>query len=798
MTEDFRYALKHAVRNPAFSLSVISVLTIGIAATTTVFSAVDAVFFRQLPFVHPEDIVAISEVEVPWRSAVTETSRPKERLDYTDLQSLPNVFKRVGAYAPGALNLTGAVSPMRVAVTMASPSFFQILGPTPLLGRAFTEDEGQYGGPATAILSQGLWQRAFASDPLIVGKKIRLNGFPHTIVGVMPTAFVFPSRTQIWIPLVIPFALEGAAAEAFRMTLPTRVIARLAPAVSPSLAQLRLRSAFRAQQDAMTVAPLRQALMPQRPMALPILLATTSLFLLIGCANVINLLIVQASTRNAEHILRATLGASPWHLARQALAETLFLAGVSGLTAIAVAQLAVRGLGLLIPTSLQEIVPIQIDGRVVLFAIAATSLTAILCGLLAAQRASAAATRIASTATGVVRSDRTLRARSVVVSAEIACATVLLIAATLTIRSFKAIMDIDTGLNSDHVGTIEVALDRTTHRTPASRALFFSQALARLSEDPAISLAAVVSELPLHGSLGVGLPCIHAEGKSEDVNDQICVQQIGVSPRYLEVMGMRLVAGRFPAELDSGEPVAVVNKMVARHLWADREAVGAQFILGSRFGQPKLIKVIGVIADVRTKSIAEAAIPQIYVPVTDFGLSAAIVAKGKVSDGLLMAQLNRAVRQVDPQQADLGAHMLNDAIASTIAPRRLQTLVMGACGLLAFLLATVGVYAVVAYDASLRTREIGIRRALGAKDNDLVLMMGRRSVVITLLGLLAGTLGSLAVTRYLSSQLFGIASTDVPSFSVAVGLMGLAALLAAFFPVLRAIRISPTAAMQDT
>jgi putative ABC transport system permease protein len=728
--------------------------------------------------------------------------------DIHDVLAMQDVVTGLGAYAPGGLNLTGTGDPVRVRIAMATPSLFPLLGATPARGRVFVDAEGKPGSDNVVLLSHALWQRQFAGDASIVGKSIALNGILHTVVGVMPSSFSFPSGTELWIPLTVPFTWEGASREAIRAYLPSSIIVRLADGVTADAADARVRALFQRYPDAAKylgtdrlVMPLQQTLVKNRRTALLVLMGAASLVLLTACANVTNLLLARAAARRREIAIRAALGAARGRIVQQLLTESLMLATLGGAMGIVFAYLGLGLLSTLVPAQLAGVIPLAIDGRVLGFSLALSMFTGLVFGLwpaFGAARGSATTTINLSGGYGSTAGDgATLR--RLFVTSEVAFALMLLIAAGLMFRSFSALTNTESGVDVERVASVEVTLPRTRYANPAARSVFYGELLERLRAMPGIEAAAAINELPLRGEWGIGVS-VHAEGKTPDPNAEgIYPQYLRVTPGYFRTMGIRLLAGRaIDVQDDSLHPAAVINKAAADAMWPGETALGKRFAFGAMPGAKALfITVVGIASDVRSQSLDQAPKPQMYLTFNDAPTDfAGIVARGTMAPTALLSALRTAVRQTDPQQAISNLQMLEQAVAKTIAPRRTNTLLIATFGLLAVVLAAYGVYAVIAYGVAQRTREIGIRIALGARAADVLRMTMREGLVLAVVGIAIGLGGAWALSRLMESLLFGVSARDPFTFVAAPLLLLVLALVATMFPARRAARVDPMTAIR--
>ncbi|HEX5830851.1 MAG TPA: ABC transporter permease, partial [Gemmatimonadaceae bacterium] len=623
---DLRYAVRTLRQRPAFTASVVLVLALGIGAATAMFSAVDAALLRPLPFQRDDRLVTLHGINIPLRESVNTKHMP----DIGDARAMPDVFTHVAAYAPGGLNLAGAGEPVRTRVALVTTDFFATLGVRVAQGRGFTAEEGTPDGPRVAILSDGLWRRQFGADPGVVGRDVRLNEVTHRVVGIMPPDFVFPEDTDLWLPLTVPTTFRRW--EAFRQYMPDRVVARLAPDVTRAQAGDRIEALIRRYQspdraarplERSPVQPFRDVLVGKRRTALLVLMGATTLVLLVACANVTNLLLARAATRQGEMALRAALGGA--------------LLGVS------IAHASLGALSALLPSTLAPTAPLRVDLRVLGFTTVVALVTGLGFGLwpaLGASRADASETMKGSGVVGGVTMRSGAHARGVFVVAELALALVLAVGAGLMLRSLQALLAADVGVRPERVATLELSLARQTYGGPEQRRRFFDDVLARLRAAPDVEAAALVTQLPLRGG-GVALS-VAAEGRPRrDGDPPRMAEDISVSADYFRAVGIPLVRGRtFAATPDSsGAREVIVNQRLARLLWPGEDPIGRRLVVTSTDTLP----VVGIVGDVRAWSLEELQ-PQMYRPIAVVQQpNVALLARGAAEPGVLARWLLDAV-----------------------------------------------------------------------------------------------------------------------------------------------------------
>ena len=813
VVQDLRYATRRLRQRHAFTVSVIGVLALGVGATTAMFSAVDAALLRPLPFERPHELVRLRNVYVPSRGDMGR-SAARGYLDVTDLAAMNDLFTDAGAYASGGLNLSDPERPIRVNVGVVTANFFDLLGVRPVRGRAFLPEERSPDAPRVAVVSHALWMRHFGGRD-ISRQTVPLDGQSYQVVGVMPPGFEFPDESDLWIPMSIP--ITGATYAPFRGYMPSAVFARMAPGLSVERASARLLERWEQRLPAPvqgrssmiadwvdenrrlgSATSLHRELVGDRRTPLLILLGATGFLLVIACANVTNLLLSDGTARQREIAVRHVLGASRGRVVRQLLAESVLLAMAGTIAGIAFAPLALRLMRVLLPEGLAGVAPAQIDLRVLAFAAALAILTGITFGLLPALRTtrrSAAAIIKGGSGHGAT-AEGSGTTRRLLVAAELALTLMLLVGAGLMLRSFRNIMALDLGMNPERVATLEISLPDAVV-LHAERLRKINAVIDRLASAPGIDAAGAVDHLPLRGEGGFGIP-IRATGMPQpaEPGDRIA-RSITASGGYFRALDIPMLDGRtFTTADDSlAPPVAIVSRSAAERFWPGVNAVGRTFRVGR--DTTRLYTVIGVAADVRVSSIQDDLEPQVYFPIDAMSpRSFAIVARGALPPEALLGRLTDAVRAVDPAQAVYNVRTMEDVVGSSVAPRRVQTILIGAFAALALVLAAFGVYAVVAYGVTQRSRELGIRAALGATRSNLVSLVAKEMLWVTALGIIAGLAGAWALARVLSELVYGVDVHDVATFAVVPIVLIVAAALATFVPARRATRVDPIEVMR--
>jgi putative ABC transport system permease protein len=805
MFQDLSYDLRHALRQlratPRFTAAVVLVLALGIGANTAIFSAVDAAFFRPLPFPHADRLVSVANVNLPFEAS---QGRPQTSAELDDFRADSSVFAEVAAYASGGLNLIGGAAAERVTITYVTSRFFATLQRPATFGRLPVPEEFAKGGPRAVVISYALWQREFGGDLGVVRRTVGLNSEDYHVVGVMPEDFGFPGRTDVWIPLALPFSFD--IMPAFRNYVPSFTVARLAPGVTVAQAAEHadaIRRRFPVATPgrngqrpiAKLVVPLQTSLVGDRRTGLLILAASAALLLLIACANVTNLLLSRAAARQRDIAIRAVLGATRVRIVRQLVVESLLLAGAGAASAIVVARLALGGLASTLPPSLAQIAPPELDWRVLAFTLVVAVATSLLVGTVPALGVSrpdlAEAMKTAGAGGGGTRR-RASGTRGLLVIAEVSLAMMLLVASGLMLESLDALLRTDSGMRVEHVVTGRMVFSGARYFSAQSTAAFFDAVFARLRASPGVDNAAAVTSLPMEGVRGISIR-IFPEDAPQDTTRAAPARYLMASPGYFATLGIPLRGQDLPAHADTSRKVAVINATMARTLWPGEDAIGRRivFLTGPR-------TVVGVVGDVRTDRLDEPADGQMYFPISEQAQSyASLIVRGEGDPSALLARLRDAVHAVDPAEPLYALQPMSDVIATTVAPRRTNSILLTVFGVLAVALAAVGVFAVLSYGVAQRTREIGVRVALGAQRGDVIGLVARQGFTLAIVGIVIGMAGALALSRFLAAVLYQVSPHDPRVFVAAPILLGLVAMAATLAPAIKATGVDPLTALRE-
>jgi len=792
MLKDVSYAFRMMGRNPGVTAVAVLTLALGIGANTAMFSVVNAVLLRPLPYNNPEQLVTIP-AQIPSMNIFGAFVEYNTYAEWWRGQS--RSFLSMSAYTPGWVSLTSVNDPERLFLCRVSAGFLAMIGVRPAVGRDFLADDDRPGAARVAMVSHGLWKRRFGGDPAVIGRPIVLDKNAYTVVGVLPPDFEFYGRE---VDVYIPFAASTARAPG---ELSVGVYARLRPGVSVAAAQAEIDGLCRrwVQQYhypkdwGAHVWPLRDYYVREVRSSVVVLAVAVGLVLLIACTNVANLLLVRAAARHREIAIRSTLGAGQRRIIRQLLTESVLL----GLTAGALGLAAAWG-GVRVLASASGYLPFQetvsIDGPVLLFTLGAALLTVLLFGL-----APAMASARTDLAEGLKEGGRAggdgvqrNRFRAALVVLEVALALLLVIGATLTARSLVRLQGVDPGFNADGVLTAYVSLPPESYAEPSRRVNFYRALLDRLKTMPGVKAAGMVSHLPFSYSKSASDVIVEGAPPPRP-GEKLIVFGRSVDPKYFEAMKVRLLRGRFfEAKDPTGPPLAIINENMARRCWPDQDPIG------KRFGdeQGNWVTVVGVIADMRQTSLADAPDMESYMPHAQWpAADMALVIRTAMDPMRLAPVIRAAVRELDKDLPVSEIGTLRNSISHSTRSQRFSAALFGAFAAMALLLASVGVYGIISYSVARRTHEIGVRMALGAERGAIVGMVVGRAMLLGGVGVVLGIAGGLALTRLLRSMLYEVSATD-PAVFVGVSLFLLAVVaVAGYFPARRAAKVDPTMAL---
>ena len=796
---DIRYAARVLRHNLGFTAAVVLTLALGIGANTAIFSVVNAVVIRPLPYADPDRLYAIWTVPVQSPADRNPASYP----DVGDWQTQNRSFSGIGGYAFNRFELTGPEGTDIARAVIAMPTVYSVLGARPLLGRLPRPDEDRV---AVVAISYRLWRTRYGGDARVLGRTAIMDEQPFTIVGVMPPGFHFPTPdVDLWMttfPIVVqPSPNPWLTSRGLRGW---RVVARLRPGVTPAAAEAemntimhRLGEAFPDENGGTDIKlqSIREHHVGNIERALWLLLGAAGLVLLLACANVAHLMLARTSTRAREIAVRRALGAHRGRVVRQLLTESVLLGALGGAAGLALAGFAMRLLVRLSPGDIPRLETVALDAATLAFATIVSLLTGILFGVaptVVAWRSGVQST-LRGAGRGSVGGDGA-RVRAMLTSAEVAFALMLLVGAGLMIRSFATLATRDLGVRSDDVAIFHIGLSGKRYPASADRAMAIDRVLTRLRAIPGVTeVGASTSMPPSRMQQGNGF-MIEGDPEPKPGQEPSAIF-IPATPRFLSALGIPLVAGRHFADGDgaSAPRVALVNRELARRHFANRNPVGARLRI-----EDSLWTIVGVVGDVPYEGPAAPARPQIYVPWAQRTFGGAWVAvRARVEPRSLVAPIREALVSVDPLMHPRDLRPMNEMIGETMLRPRFQTWLLATFGTLALALAALGIYGVIAYGVAQRTAEIGLRLALGAPPNSVVALVLRRGMFPVLVGLAAGLAAALGLSKVMAGLLHGVSPTDAPTFAAVTTLLAGVAIVAAYLPALRAARLDPIRALRS-
>ena len=814
--QDIRYGLRQVLRSPGFAAIAILTLALGIGANTAIFSVVNGVLLRPLPYASPERLAMIyGHWQLKKQAELSEA-------EFWDMREQAQSFGRIAAFADGSANLTGSGAPERLLTGYMTADMLPVLGVAPAIGRAFTADEDLPGRPAVLLLSDGLWRRRFGGDRRVIGRQVMLDDAPATVIGVMPPDFQLPrhfsgAAMEAWAPL----GLDPAASRGERGWHYLDVIGRLKNGVALDAADrevsalmTRMKEAFPgeyAPEFTGSAGSVIDVVTGSVRPAMLILLGAVAMLLLIACANVAALLLARADSRAREMAIRTALGANRGRLTRQLLTESVILAAAGGGLGLGFAAWGVRALVLVAPQGIARLDAVSIDGRVLVFTLVISLLTGVLFGA-----APSLHTLRASVAEGLTDGGRSgtagrarHRFRRALVVGQIALGLMLVTASGLLVQSFLRLKGVDPGFDPDHLLTARV--DLTAARYPENRNIwaFYDDLIRRVAALPGVESAAAARALPMTGRLEIGDWSFVMEGRYSlppTPDERRHADWQVVSPAYFRTMHIPMRQGRAFDDRDvhSVPGAIIVSETLARQVWPGGDAIGQRVLLGGGGVDSTWRTVVGVAGDVRHRGLDAAPRPEMYMPEAQWpagtgtaqrSLYLAIRTSG--DPALLATPLRATLRAIDADVPLAEVQTMNDALGSWAAERKLTMLIVTLFAALALTLAAVGIYGVMAHLVAERTREIGIRIALGALPGEILRLLGRQGTAMAVTGIALGMIGSLAATRLLASVLFQVRPTDPPTFAGTAFVIALVAAIASLIPAILATRVDPVEALRS-
>jgi putative ABC transport system permease protein len=798
LAQDLRYGTRMLGKSPGFACVAVLTLALGVGANTAIFSVVDAMLLRPLPFPEPTRLVRLWECHAS-RGYFRNVVNPRNFLDWRDNT---RSFEGMAALLGGMTNLVVQGEPIAVPGLQVSPEFFSLLGVAPVMGRTFSAEEGVAGRDQVVVLSHELWQRQFGSDTGIVGKQIIVEGLPYTVVGVMPRGFSFPkTKAEVWTPLALARTKD---AEGGRYLA---VVARLKSGVTLEKARQDMQRAAEINARARPnfdegwsaeVTPMLEDATEDVRRPLWVLLASVGFLLLIACANVANLLLMRGAGRMREMAVRATLGAGRWRMLRQLLIESLLLSFAGMAAGLIFAQVGLHSLLALIPQGapLPRSEPVAIDERVLLFTFTTSLLTAMLFGVVPAVRLSRVDLQNAlkqGLLQGGVGGHQILR-RSFVV-AEVALALLLSVGAGLMLRSFGRLVAVDPGFDPEHVVTMQISLAPSKYQDDLKRSQYVEHILTEVRNVPGVRAAGSIHFLPLTERISGS--CFEPAGGPAPTAKSPVSEFLIVSPGYFETMGIPRIKGRDFEERDNftAQPVAIVNHAFVEHYFPGQDVLGKQLQVCWSFDKP--VEIVGVVADARQGELQRAPTATIFLANSQAPMYfASVVVRASGDPRQIARGAEEAVHRVDPGQAVSDVRTMESVFSDSVSSPRFQAVLLLVFAGLAVALAVIGVYGVVSYTVSERTNEIGIRMAMGAGGRDIARLVLHEALTLAILALAIGLAASLALSRVLRTLLFEVTPTDPVTLGLVCGVILAVSALAAVLPARKATRVDPMAALR--
>ena len=798
LLKDLRYGVRSFLKRPGFLFIAISTLALGIGATTAMFTVVNSVLLRPLNFPEPERIVRFQGINP--RQGITESNMSVP--DIVDWQTQSQSFEQIAGFVSGGVFLNIGDETERVRATAVTTDFFPLFKTNPISGRTIQADDMKEGAEAAVVISHALWQRRFGGTSDVVGRKIMMNGKPATIVGIMPAGFNYPNDAEVWA------AFQLKPTEEPRDNRYVSVVSRLKPGASLSQAQSEMDTiSQRLSQNysetnsgwGVRLTELRESLVGELKTSLIVLLSAVGFVLLIACANVANLLLARAATRQKEIAVRTALGASRLRVVRQLLTESVLLSVVSGIAGLALSIWLIKLLIAITPPNTPRIDEVGIDLRVFGFTLTVTVLAGLLFGLVPALQTSRPNLNEELKDNGQRGSETGGRNRvgSFLIVSEIAISFILLAGAGLLIKSFMHLREINPGFNSDNVLVMRLTSPPGKYAQGEPRAQIFKQLVDQVKATPGVQSAGVVLSLPLGGDTFNVWRGLIREGRPMTPEEQTNAQHLAITPDYFQALQIPLKAGRFFTDQDNlkSTKVVIINEKLARELFPGESPIGKHFSIWRDEKFPR--EVVGVVGDTR-QSLDEEPGEQMYVPYAQdptWG-SLSLVVRTSGEPAALAASVREAIRTVDKAVPNYNLKTMNDVVFTSAASRRVPMLLLSVLAGAAMLLAMLGIYGVTSYYVAQRTHEIGVRMALGAQIVDVLKLVLKRAMLLALIGIVIGTAGAVAVTRYMTTLLFGVKPIDVVTFVAVGAVLALVVLIACVVPARRAAKIDPLEALR--
>jgi putative ABC transport system permease protein len=800
LLQDLRYAFRSFSKKPGFTTVAVLTLALGIGANTAIFSVVNSIILKPLPYRDPDRLAMVwmdnarINVKEDWHSYP----------NYVDYRDNTQTFEDIAIFNNRSLNLTGDGEPERVPGAHGSANLFTVLGVEPIRGRTFTVEEEERERDLVVVIGYGLWQRRFGGDPDVIGRKIDLNGVGREVIGVMPEGFHFPARdTEMWVPP----GLNQRSREA-RGSFWIQAIGRLKPAVTIEQARADMSGIAAGIVERFpymegygsNIVPYHEQVVGNVKPALLVLLGAVAFVLLIACTNVANLLLSRAAARERETSIRIALGAGRSRLIRQFLTESVLLGVASGAVGVALAYWGLNVLIAAAPQELPRLNQIGIDGRVLGFSLVVSVLTAVIFGLVPALQASKPDLNesLKEGGRGATTGTQGRRVRNALVVAEVAIALVLLIGAGLMIRSFLHLQRTDVGFNPDNLLTMRVQLSGTKYREGTAVSTFYQQLLERVEALPGVKAAGAVSAIFL--SKTPNSTNFSIEGRPDPPpQERVEVPVDSVSPGLFETMQVRLIRGRFFENRDAREAprVVIINETMARRFWPGEDPLGRRMKYGDSSSEDQWKEIVGIVADVRRTGFDDEVRPETFLPHAQASSGAmTLVIRTDSAPLELAATARAAVRDIDRDQPVFDIKTMDETLGNMMAQRRLNMILFAIFAALALVLASVGIYGIISHSVTQRTHELGVRMALGARAVDVLKLVLRQGMGLSLAGIAIGLIASFLLTRVMSSFLYGVSATDPLTFVAIALVLALVALVASYIPARRATKVDPIVALR--
>src|SRR6266481_670008 len=803
LVSDVRYSIRKMIKNRVFTFIVILTMSLAIGMNTAIFSVINRLLLSPLPYNTPGELVQVENNFKPLNLEKIPVSVP----EFADFQKQTQVFSHVAIYSSWEMNLGSfhGNDAQRLPGALVSASLFDVLGVAPALGRFLRSEENNVGANTVAVVSYDFWRQRFNNDPSMIGQTLTLDGVNYSIVGVMPEGFYFPDRdTQLWAPIAFK---PADFAEKDRGSRSYQLYARLGPGISVNQARTAMgnysNELSNQHPDAypnhglyISVTPLQEAILGDARRPLIILLLASAMVLLIACVNVANLLGARAATWKREVDVRIALGASRPRMFAQFLTESLMLSLIAGALGIALAQFAKGVILVTVAKNIAHPDDVGIDGHVLGFTLLLCMFTGVVFGLTPALQVYK--TRLyESLSENSSTAGRTRRSSlDFLIVVEVCLSLVLLICAGIMIKSLYKLQTVDTGFNANNVLTMKLYLPVGKYDEP-QRAAFYTELLRRVISHSGVLSAGVINQLPLAG--GASDRTFLIEGRQGD-SAQPDVEIRNISPDYFKTMGINIVRGRSFAETDdhNAPKVLIINQAMAKKYWGSEDAVGKRMVYFAGAGEtPNWRQIVGIVGDVRHFGLNAESKPEVYVPQLQHPRAFMNLVVRTGSDPLALASaVRRDVKEIDPNQAVYDVNSMNSVVADSIKLQRFAAILLGAFACFALFLATIGLYGVLSYLVSQRTRELGLRMALGAQKSHVFQLIIKKGMALVLIGVSFGLLGAFAGTRLLASLIYGVSTTDLFIFTMVSLVLVVVSIIACLIPATNALKVDPVIALK--